>query len=72
MITKSKWLGFLTAPIVVRNGSATLSSSLGVIVAFITARNPSSSKPITVEDFWGGFLVGSIEGILKEELLMSL
>ncbi len=42
---------------------------LGLVLALFTSRKPAAKKPITVEDFAGGFLVGAAAGLFSEEAL---
>lgn len=45
---------------------------LGLVVALLTSRKPSTNKAITVEDFWGGFIVGALTGIFSEQMINKL
>jgi hypothetical protein len=45
---------------------------LALAIAFITARTPDSKKPITAEDFIGGFILGVLSGIFSETIIQRL
>ncbi|HEV2806568.1 MAG TPA: hypothetical protein VGW57_16705 [Chthoniobacterales bacterium] len=45
---------------------------LGLILALLTSRKPETKKPITVEDFVGGFLIGAAAGLFSEEALKRI
>lgn len=45
---------------------------LGLVLALVTSRKPETKKPITVEDFVGGFLIGAAAGLFSEETLKRI
>lgn len=45
---------------------------LGLVVALITSKRPDTYKVITVEDFWGGFIIGAIAGMFADDILGRL
>jgi HAMP domain-containing protein len=45
---------------------------LGLVLALLTSRKPDTKKPITVEDFVGGFLIGAAAGLFSEEALKRI
>ncbi|MHB0860329.1 hypothetical protein ACYCS5_03495 [Paenibacillus sp. SEL3] len=45
---------------------------LGLLVALVTARKSNTTKAITVEDFLGGFIIGSLTGLFSENFLDKL
>lgn len=42
---------------------------LGLVIALLTSRKPDAKKPITVEDFVGGFVIGALAGLFSQEAL---
>jgi len=45
---------------------------LGLFVSILVARHPDNNKAITVEDFLGGFIIGSLAGMFSDVLLAKL
>ncbi len=45
---------------------------LALAIAFITVRTPDSKKPITADNFIGGFILGVLAGIFSESIIERL
>jgi hypothetical protein len=45
---------------------------LGLLLSLLTSRKPGTKKPITVEDFVGGFLIGAAAGLFSEEAIKRI
>lgn len=45
---------------------------LGLVFAFVTARRQRGKQAIAVEDFIGGFIIGSLAGLFSQEVLSRL
>ena len=45
---------------------------LGLVLALLTERRPDTVKTVSVEDFWGGVLVGVLAGLFGDEILARL
>lgn len=45
---------------------------LGLVVTLLTSRKPETYKIITVEDFFGGFLLGALTGLFNEAAMEKL
>lgn len=69
LVEKSSSIGFLAA----FNGGHFIGSlALGLVSCLITARRIESKKPISVEDFVGGVVLGCLAGLFSEQFIEKL
>lgn len=45
---------------------------LGFVLSLITAKNPNSNKSITVEDFTGGLIIGTLAGMFSDTFIEKM
>ncbi len=45
---------------------------LALAMAFVTVKNPDSQKPITAENFIGGFILGVLTGMFSDVIIQKL